>query len=344
MRPPFIVTTPIRNEAWILERFLAATTLWADHILILDSGCTDQSLEICRRFPKVRILPFDPCYLTSEHRRRHDLFHAARQINPQSIVFTLDADEILSAEILSPLIQQELIQRLEQPGSSLALPWIMLWKSPREYRVEPHGIWSDRTMNCVYWDDGKSDYPFEGFLHFPRVPRQFHHPKKTFDLPLLHYQFSAWKRTQLKQAHWRLLEWEKGPKTVLNSIRINLLYAIARESWEAKTASISEPWIEGYQLHGISLSDSFDDPAPWFISEIVHLLQQKKTENFALLDIWDLPWEIYRQRLNSENRLLNDSPLHDPRSLVQKAYHHLIHGISYFGSTHALRIYQFFKG
>ncbi len=343
MRPPFIVTTPIRNEAWILEKFLGTTSLWADHILILDSGCNDQSLEICQRFPKVKVLPFQSHYPTSEYHRRHDLFYAAREIHSQAIVFTLDADEILSAEILDQSTQNQLVDTLHAPGSSLSLPWIMLWKNALEYRTEPNGVWSDRRKRCVYWDDAKADYPFEGFLHFPPVPRQFHDRTTPFNLPLLHYQFSAWKRTQIKQIHWRILEWEKGPQSLLNSIRINLLYAIARETWDEQTSPIPQKWILNYEHHGLILSNSFDDSFPWFIEEILLHLAKYKKESLSLLDIWDLPWEIYRQKLAPSNPLLHPLNFQDPRSNLQKTYHHLIHLCSYFGSTLALRIYRFYS-
>ena len=340
MRPPFIVTTPIRNEEWILKKFLLTTSLWADHILILDSGCSDQSLEIARGFPKVQILPFKPDYLTSEHQRRYDLFHATRIIDPQAIVFTLDADEIISAEILQPSLQNQIVEELGSPGTSLLLPWIMLWKNPLEYRTEPYGIWSNRWMRCVYWDDGKGDCLFEGFLHFPRVPRHFHQKENKLNLSLLHYQFAAWKRTQIKQAHWRAIEWDKGPQTFLNSLRINLLYSIARETWDAKTQKIPKEWTQGYELKGIDLTTSLDELNPWFLHEMLNLLSQGGTEKFALIDIWDLPWDSFRQQRGDLSLKFKTVSLDDPRSQIKKFYHQLIYLASFLASSLALRILQ----
>ncbi|MES2308911.1 MAG: hypothetical protein V4507_08635, partial [Verrucomicrobiota bacterium] len=271
--------------------------------------------------------------------RRSDLFYAARQIHSQAIVFTLDADEILSAEILNPKTRSEIIHQLGLPGSSLLLPWIMLWKSPLEYRTEPYGIWSQRWMRCIYWDDGKSEVPYEGFLHFPRVPRAFHQGEVLFQLPLLHYQFSAWKRTSIKQAHWRILEWEKGPQTLLNSLRINLLYAIARDTWDAKTTSIPLRWLQNYQDHGVDLTSPIDEPYPWHLQEILSLLLKNGSKRYALLDIWDLPWSAYHKKLIPRE----EKELQDPRPSWIKIYHDLIYGISYLGSSVARRIYQFIR-
>jgi len=33
-----VVVTPVRNEAWILERFLSVTSRFADHIIIADQA------------------------------------------------------------------------------------------------------------------------------------------------------------------------------------------------------------------------------------------------------------------------------------------------------------------
>ncbi len=45
-KPVLICLTPIRNEAWILERFLQCASLWADYIIIGDQNSDDGSREI----------------------------------------------------------------------------------------------------------------------------------------------------------------------------------------------------------------------------------------------------------------------------------------------------------
>ena len=53
-RPAVICVTPARNEAWILERFLRAAELWADHVIVADQQSTDRTVAIARKFDKVR--------------------------------------------------------------------------------------------------------------------------------------------------------------------------------------------------------------------------------------------------------------------------------------------------
>ena len=48
-RPTVIVICAVRNEAWILPRFLAVASHIADHIIVADQGSTDGSRDICRR-------------------------------------------------------------------------------------------------------------------------------------------------------------------------------------------------------------------------------------------------------------------------------------------------------
>jgi len=36
-----ICITPVRNEAWIIERFLAAARTWATTVVIADQGSSD---------------------------------------------------------------------------------------------------------------------------------------------------------------------------------------------------------------------------------------------------------------------------------------------------------------
>src|SRR5207247_9635192 len=51
-----VVVTPVRNEAWILERFLSVTSRFADHIIVADQRSSDGSRAICSRYPNVTVI------------------------------------------------------------------------------------------------------------------------------------------------------------------------------------------------------------------------------------------------------------------------------------------------
>jgi len=55
-RPIIICLTPVKNESWILEKFLKCASLWADHIIVADQNSQDNSREIAAKFPKVHII------------------------------------------------------------------------------------------------------------------------------------------------------------------------------------------------------------------------------------------------------------------------------------------------
>ncbi|MGB8077207.1 MAG: glycosyltransferase family 2 protein, partial [Gallionella sp.] len=95
-KPKIICLTPVRNESWILEKFLKAASLWADHIIIADQFSDDDSREIAGRFDKV-ILIRNPSAEFNEPERQRLLIEAARKIEGPRLLITLDADEFLTA-------------------------------------------------------------------------------------------------------------------------------------------------------------------------------------------------------------------------------------------------------
>ena len=78
-KPVVICLTPVRNEEWILDRFLRCASLWADHIIVADQGSDDRSREIARSFPKVTLIRNDSAEF-NEPERQKMLIDAARQI------------------------------------------------------------------------------------------------------------------------------------------------------------------------------------------------------------------------------------------------------------------------
>src|ERR1041384_653068 len=77
-RPTIICLTPVKNEAWILDRFIQCASVWADHIVIADQGSTDGSREIASKYRKVTLIDnSSPTYNESE--RQKTLLSAARR-------------------------------------------------------------------------------------------------------------------------------------------------------------------------------------------------------------------------------------------------------------------------
>ena len=49
-KPTIICLTPVKNEDWIIEKFLRATSLWAEYIILADQNSTDRTVEIAEKF------------------------------------------------------------------------------------------------------------------------------------------------------------------------------------------------------------------------------------------------------------------------------------------------------
>src|SRR5579872_3256170 len=92
--PTIICLTPVRNEAWILERFLQCASLWADHIVVADQCSDDDSCEIALRHPKVTLIR-NPSPAYDEGARQRLLIDAARRLPAEGrrMLIAIDADE-----------------------------------------------------------------------------------------------------------------------------------------------------------------------------------------------------------------------------------------------------------
>jgi hypothetical protein len=129
-RPLLIVLTPVRNEAWILPAFLKATSLWADYIIIADQMSTDGSRDIYTQYEKV-ILVDNPRTEMHQARTRQLLFDAAKKIEGDKILFTLDADEFLSGDFVNTKGWQTIMN--SEPGDVFCFRWMNLLPGMNTY-------------------------------------------------------------------------------------------------------------------------------------------------------------------------------------------------------------------
>ena len=98
-KPLIICLTPVKNEAWILDKFIQCASLWADCIIIADQMSTDGSRDIALKYPKVRLIDNDS-EAFNEPERQKLLVDAARQIHfngQRRLLISLDADEFLTS-------------------------------------------------------------------------------------------------------------------------------------------------------------------------------------------------------------------------------------------------------
>lgn len=190
-RPTIICLTPVKNEAWILRRFLECASLWADYIVIADQNSTDNSREIASEFSKV-VLVNNSSQFFNEPDRQKLLIDTARQLAKNRLLITLDADEILTANFLDSPEWKTVLDA--SPGTII--------------RFQRVNLLPDM---CSYWldDTNKSDFPW-GFMddgsehigmkiHSNRIPLPTTAPSINLrSVKVLHYQFVDWERMQSK--------------------------------------------------------------------------------------------------------------------------------------------------
>jgi glycosyltransferase involved in cell wall biosynthesis len=273
-RRKIIVITPIRNEEWILDTFLKAASVFADHIVLGDHQSTDASPEIAAKYPKVlyfksRIESF------SERERRNELLNEARKFGPGHVLISLDADELLSPDFVSDE-NLEKIRNLE-PGTRIALPFFNLKPRGKEFWVVPQDP-------IGFVDDGAvHDHDLK--IHFPRIPLLGRAPvyRKT-GAGILHLQYLDWSRMESKHRWYRVLERITFPKKTSLEIarRYSHMYAVPR----SKLVSVPEGWRSYYSNLGIDFERlSEKRESYWWDFETLELVSQYGTDSFKYIDL-----------------------------------------------------------
>ena len=116
-QPSIVVLTPLKNDAWILRRFLEVTSIFANLIIVADQGSTDGGLEICREFEKVMVID-NSASEYDEASRQELLIATARRLVPlPRILMALDSDEILTADSMDSSDWQRML--VAPPGTAI---------------------------------------------------------------------------------------------------------------------------------------------------------------------------------------------------------------------------------
>jgi glycosyltransferase involved in cell wall biosynthesis len=285
-RPSIVVLTPLKNDAWILRRFLEVTSIFADLIIVADQGSTDGGLEICAGFEKVRVIE-NPASDYDEASRQDLLIATARRLVPlPRILIALDSDEILSADSMAAPGWQAMLDA--EPGTAVFCEKPNIFLSP--YQCERR----DLDFLAAFVDDGVARHHAKR-VHSPRLPAPPGCPTLVLrDVRFLHY---ALTRPEAQKAKFRMYA------AIENVMGTKSTYWRRRYYWSPRVLKALGPveptpreWLDGWEKRGIDMTQIKDVPPYWQDLATLDLLLKHGSRRFWLDDIWQKDW----------NRLLRD--------------------------------------
>jgi hypothetical protein len=305
-KPTIICLTPVRNEAWILDRFLQCASLWADHIIIADQHSDDASREIARSCSKVTLI--DNSSLTyNEVERQKILLAAARQFPAPRLLLTLDADEMLTSNSMS---SPEWPRMLEAPvGTVMYFRWVNLRPDLKSY-------WSpENVFPWGFMDDGSEHAG--SVIHSFRLPVPAGAPKLQLqEIKVLHYQYTKWERMESKHRWYQCLERLMHPSRSAVDIyrQYHHMYSISR----GEILPVREDWVSGYERQGIDMRTIRNEAMYWWDREVLKMFAQHGAKRFRREAIWDADWSTIAKNINiCEGRM----SCQDPRSIFDRILH-----------------------
>lgn len=306
-KPTVICLTPVKNEAWILHRFLKCASLWADHIIIADQFSNDGSREIARCYPKV-ILMDNPSQEYNEVERQKILLEAARNIPGPRLLIALDADEILSSNFMNSPEWNTIMQA--STGTVVLLELANLLPDLHSYWLMSRG-----GSPVGFVDDGSEHFGQK--IHSRRVPISAGSTRIIFhDIKVLHYQYTDWERMQSKHRWYQC--WERLNHPEQHSISIYRKYHQMDYIPTHEIETIPKEWLSGYEKHGIDMTSTSRPGLFWWDEEVISWFAKYGCAKFKREAVWDVNWDALAKELNMD---ISQILLSDPRSRSDKYVH-----------------------
>jgi hypothetical protein len=304
-----IVLTPVKNEAWILHRFLKVCSAFADHIIVADQFSTDGSLEIYPQYPKVTLIQNKNSDY-SENERQLLLINKARELfGTNNILLAIDADEILAGNAM----QSKDWLRMQHAEAGT----ILFFEKPTLYKNTGLAIrYSSGGWPLGYVDDGAIHNP--SFIHSTRIPTPDHASKLYLhEIKFLHYSLVRLDAQASKQRMYSMLENVKNTKSLRLRRRVyNSNLDFSREGdWHEPA---KKEWFEKWEGQGIDMHSINKSKYYWYDYEVLNLFRKYGVKRFFWDDIWNFDWEELRQ-LGIEKQLSNlpDRPINTPNSMLR---------------------------
>jgi glycosyltransferase involved in cell wall biosynthesis len=286
--PKIVVMTPVKNEAWILERFLSVTSQFADYIIIADQNSTDESKAICKKYPKV-ILIENKSEKFNEAERQLLLLRTARElISEPKILLALDADEILAADAIKTQSWQTMLK---------AKPGTVLYFEKPDLFISTHQCVRTGIMTPLgYVDDGSEHKPVA--IHSCRVPVPDYADRLHInDVKILHY---ALTRLDAHAAKIRLYSVLENVLEIGHPIGRRYRYK-SKQNYNklGKVVAAPNEWFTDWEDMGIDMHTIVHQKYYPYDFEVLRYFHKYGVQRFWTEDIWKNDWETCREYAKS---------------------------------------------
>lgn len=266
-RATVVCMTPVKNEEWIMKRFLEAASLWADVIVVADQGSTDRTTEICRSFSKVKLIQ-NTSEKFNEEGRQDLLIRSAREIPGKRLLIALDADEFLTGNFEREPEWNEMLTA--EPGTVFEMKWPCITSDYQNY-------WMTEGASNLFavMDDGCPHHGRE--MHSIRVPISKHAVTRRLEtLEVMHFQYTDWNRMKCKNLWYQCYERIHHPEKSAASIYRMYHHMDVRRTLQ----KIPESWLEAYESAGIHLDEQEEITKEYWWTKEIHDFIEQYGENF----------------------------------------------------------------
>lgn len=284
-RPLLVIVSIVRNEAWVLDAFLSAASLWADMIVIADQMSTDGSREIYKRYPKVHVIDNDRPNMHQAASRRLVLDEARRLLNgnTNAVLFALDADEVLEGDFMHSEAWKKIVN--SKPNDCFEWSWMNLKTGDSTQYSVPQPF---------YWGVHTSEHVWDGFfpdnnVHEWRLPFPSPYDNEIVlkDFYSLHFARLNVKRQKNKERFYQVNSMED--RTRYNVINIYRQYHVNKVEAYYK---VPDDAYSYYLQNGVNLLSllNLNDDGMHYTDEIKNYFAKNGLDKYAMLDIWDNEW------------------------------------------------------
>lgn len=281
-----VVLTPVKNEDWILQKFLSITSLFADHIILVDQGSTDRTKEIIASFPKAIYILNDNDDYDEEYRQRLLIDEARRIVPGKRLLLAIDADEIITANSIGDH-EWKTISELE-PGTQI------YFKKPDVLSgLKQYYDYTDYFL-LGFLDDGR-DHVGTRF-HSPRVPNS-ERKYKSDRISFMHLALARALEYNARQRLYMVLE------NVNNSDSLRLRYRKYSRKLQSMLRAdiireVPAEWLDypDPSINPLSFNSSEENN---FNVQILSKFAEYGAKRFWMEDIWYVDYEMLNTLLGN---------------------------------------------